>query len=196
MSDLVFELFDEFAVRQARGEDPDPLEYLDRAGEREAELADLLDVFLAWAPTPTADPSAILMMNAWLAGEPPLVALRVDRGLRVDDVVEALAERLEVAPSGRTKLRRYTQRLEQGFLDAARVDLRVFEILSERLGTSRSTLSSWASPPRRQEIAAEPAVMFRANHLMSADLLSPDPSGTVGGEWDVVDEIFLGSKEA
>src|SRR4051794_30261910 len=98
MSDLVFELFDEFAVRQARGEHPDPVEYLDRAGKRESELAGLLDVFLEWAPARTADPSALLMMNAWLAGEPPLVALRVDRGVRVEDVVEALAEQLEIAP--------------------------------------------------------------------------------------------------
>lgn len=196
MSDLVFELFDEFAIRHARGEHPDPVEYLDRAGDQEAELADLLDVFLEWAPTRTADPSALLMMNAWLAGEPPLVALRVDRGVRVDDVVEELAEQLELVASKRTKVRRYTQRLEQGFLDPGRVDRRVFEILASRLGVSWSTLSAWASPPLRRGSAAEPAVMLRSDDLSPSDSLPSAPMKPVAEDWDEVDEIFLGSKGA
>ena len=73
MSENVSDLFDEFAVREARGESPDPVEYLDRAGDAEADLAELLDLFLEWAPARDADPAAVLMMNAWLAGEAPLL---------------------------------------------------------------------------------------------------------------------------
>ena len=131
-----------------------------------------------------------------MRASPPLVALRVDRGVRVDDVVEELAEQLELVTSKRAKVRRYTQRLEQGFLDPSRVDRRVFEILASRLGVSWSTLSAWASPPLRPGSAAEPAVMLRASDLSPSDSLPSAPMKPVAEDWDEVDEIFLGSKGA
>ena len=187
MADLVFELFDEFAVRHARGEHPDPVEYLDRAGVEESELARLFDLFLQWAPPPTPDESAVKMMEAWLAGEPPLVTLRVERGIRVDDLVEKVGEELRVDVSKRSKLRRYLQRLEFGTLDVADVDQRVLDVLASLLRSSRSTLAVWASPPRRGDSAAL-APAFRTD----GETVSPPVAPTVPqGEWDEVDKLFL-----
>jgi hypothetical protein len=193
VTDPVFELFDEFAVRHARGEHPDPVEYLDRAGDHETDLAEVLDVFLAWAPAPTPDDSAVTMMNAWLAGDAPLVALRVSRSLRVDDLVEEVTSQLGLEPAKRSKVRRYVQRLEQGLLDAGRVDRRVYDALSLRLATTWSTIASWASPPRRMFGDAVAAAVFRAE---VEPAVPPPVPGQLSDEWDEVDELFLGPRAA
>ena len=191
MSENVFDLFDDFAVRQARGENPDPVEYLDRAGDAEAELSELLELFLEWAPARDPDPEAVLMMNAWLAGEAPLVVLRVDRRLRVDDVVDSLTGELDLNPAKRSKVRRYVQRFEQGFLDPSNVDQRVLGLVSSRLGTSLDTLLAWASAPI--PAAGRPATLYRAQTTPT----EPSPSATVEQEeWDEIDELFLGARGA
>ena len=46
-------------------------------------------------------------LGSMLADEPPLLALRVERGLRVDDVVGALVERLDLEPAKRGKVKHY-----------------------------------------------------------------------------------------
>ncbi len=68
---MPFALFDDYAVRYARGEHPDPVPYLERAGDHAGELARMLDAFLQWAPPPSPDEAAVTLMQAWLAGEPP-----------------------------------------------------------------------------------------------------------------------------
>jgi hypothetical protein len=194
MADRVFELFDEFAVRHVRGEYPDPVEYLDRAGKHGDELADMLEQFLQWAPPPAPEPAAVTLMEAWLAGEPPLLALRVERGLRVDDVVAELAERLQVAVSDRSRLRRYLQRLEGGLLDASRVNQRVFAALASFLGAPRSLLVTWASPPRDAVSRAATAPAYRGAAATGAAPAAPPAAAD--GEWDDLDELFLGAREA
>lgn len=192
MADLAFELFDEFAVRHARGEYPDPVEYLDRAGKNADVLAELLDLFLQWAPAPAPEPAAVTMMEAWLAGEPPLLTLRVEKGLRVEDLVDELAEKLQVEVAKRSKLRRYLQRLESGLLDAGRVNRRVFDTLAPLLGISRTLLIAWASPPRSaaSRSAAAPAYRGAAETGMTSTAPAVPESG-----WDDVDELFLGVRE-
>lgn len=192
MNDLVFELFDEFAVRHARGEYPDPVEYLDRAGKNAHDLAKMLDLLLQWAPALAAEPAAVTMMEAWLAGEPPLLTLRVEKGLRVDDLVDELAEQLQVEVAKRSKLRRYVQRLESGLLDAGRVNRRVFDTLAPLLGTSCSLLIAWASPPRStaSRPAAAPAYRGAAETRMTPTTPAVPKNG-----WDDVDELFLGVRE-
>jgi hypothetical protein len=189
LADLLFRLFDDYAVRYARGERPDPLPYLEQAGELEDELATMLDAFLQWAPPPAPDETAVALMEAWLAGEPPLRVLRVQRGVRVDEVVEALAEQLDVDVTLRGKLRRYFQRLERGVLDVERVDVRVFDVLAEVFRSSQASLVTWAHAPQSGKTAAAPSYRADREPTVAPAIPVADQEG-----WDVVDELFLGRR--
>lgn len=187
MADALFKLFDEYAVRYARGEHPDPVPYLDQAGKQADELARMLDAFLQWAPPPTLDAAAVPLMKAWMAGDPPLRELRVQRGIRVDDVAADLAAQLGIDVGLTGKLRRYFQRLERGSLDVARVDQRVFDALATILHTTRSVVVSWANAPRSGRPMAAPA--YRAEREPT---VAPAVPVAEGEDWDEVDRLFLG----
>jgi hypothetical protein len=187
LADKLFDLFDEYAIRYARGEQPDPVAYFERAGDNADALAQILDGFLQWAPPPTPDEIALTLMQAWLTGEPPLRELRVKRGLRVEDVVGQLSAQFDVDLAHTAKLRRYFQRLERGALDVGRVDGRVLETLATVLQTSASTLRSWASAPLGGQVSAAPAYRGEREPIVAPAL----PLGEDEG-WDEVDELFLG----
>jgi len=129
VADRVTELFAEYADAYARGDRPQAHDFLARAGGDADALADLIDGFLARAPTRVATANTAALLEAFLANEPPLVALRAIRGVRVDEVVEALVRQLGLDPAKRAKVKRYYQRLEQGLLDAARVSDRVWDVI-------------------------------------------------------------------
>src|SRR6266511_5839181 len=120
VAEAIAELFDELARRFGAGERPDVTEYLGRAGEEADELAALLDAFLQAAPTLPPAEETVAMMEAWTAGEPPLLALRVRRGLRRAQVVDALVRLLGLDPAKREKVAAYYHRLETGLLDPRR----------------------------------------------------------------------------
>jgi hypothetical protein len=147
----------------------------------------MLDTFLQWAPAPMPDEIAVTLMQAWLAGEPPLRELRVKRGLRVEDVVGQLAAQFDVDLAHRAKLRRYFQRLERGALDIGRVDRRLLEALAATLQASASSLRGWASAPRGEQAAVAPAYRGEPEPTVAPGVpLAADES------WDEVDELFLG----
>ena len=152
MAEDVFTLFDEYAVRYARGERPDARAYLTRAGEGADDLAELLERFLAAAPAPPTDEDLVAAFEAWLAGDPPLLELRIRRGLRRDEVVDGLIERLSLDRAKREKVKRYYHRLETGLLEPSGVDRRVFEALGEALRARVEDLLAWR--PRPLEAAA------------------------------------------
>jgi hypothetical protein len=192
MTDALFTLFDEFAVRRARGEHPDVRDYLERAGDQSDELSDLIDRYLQMAPAVVPDDATIALMDAWIHDRAPLIELRVTRGLRVEDAAEALAEELAIEPARLTRLRRYYQRLEQGALDARRVDQRVFAVLGRLLETSAEELRAWSIAQRRAqaETAPVPAYLREASsESVAAPVREED-------EWDELDEVFLGPREA
>lgn len=176
-------------MRYARGEAPDPVPYLDRAGDQAQALAEMLDRFLQWAPVPMTDEITVTLMRAWLAGESPLRELRVERGMRVDEVVGQLAGDLQLNPEHQGKLRRYLQRLERGALEAGRVDRRVFESLAHSLQFSASALRGWASAPRTNLVEAAP--VFRDERETRT---IPSVPRAAAEEWDEVDELFLGPR--
>jgi hypothetical protein len=189
LADKLFELFDEYAVRYARGEQPDPVSYLERAGDESTALAQMLDRFLQSAPAPAPDKAAVLLMQAWLAEEPPLRELRVERGLRVEDVVGELADQFDIDLVHRGKLRRYFQRLERGALDLGRVDPRVLETLATTLHTSAATLRSWATAPRNAQIATTPAYRSEREPSVTSGVPSAEDE-----DWNEVDELFVGPR--
>src|SRR3954469_5533763 len=125
MAEDVFVLFDEFAASFARGERPDARDYLERASDGRDELAALIDGYLERVPPPAPDDDAVLLASAWLPQQPPPLQHRTQRGLRRDEVVDALIAALTLETGKRDKVKRYYHELEGGLLDPDRVDRRV-----------------------------------------------------------------------
>lgn len=186
LADDVLILFDDYAARWARGEAPDARDYLARAGEGKAELAELLDRFLISAPPGEPEPELAASFAAWAAGDPPLLELRVRRGVRRDELVEAIVERFGLAQAKRAKVGRYVHRLEAGLLDPRGVDRGVLAAWAAVLRARVDDLLAWRPPPPAPEPAAsylrasEPTVAFSRS--------APAPAE----EWDEVDELFAG----
>lgn len=157
MAEDVSTLFDEYASRYVRGERPDPREYLTRAGDGAEELGVLIERFVAGVPPPAPSEERVAMMNAWLAGEPPLLALRTSRGMRRKQVVEALIRILGLDAAKEKKVARYYHRLETGLLDPARVDQSVLDAVAETLKTRVAELVTWRPAPLELDFA-----MYRA----------------------------------
>jgi len=159
-------------------------EYLARAGEEADELAALLDAFLQAAPPPPPAEETVATMEAWAAGESPLLALRVRRGLRRAQVVEALVKLLGLDPAKERKVGRYYHRLETGLLDPARVDRRVFEALAEALTARVADLLTWRAPP----LEAEPAYRVTPGAAMPPAAAPAPPTEPP----DEIDRLFGG----
>ncbi len=197
-------LFDEFAARHARGEHPDAREYLERAGERRDELARLLDGFLAAAPVQPPGEETLQLFASLLAeslagslpGEtatPPLLAERVRRGWRRDEIVDWIRERFGIGEEKQEKVARYWHELETGLLPVSGVSARLREALAERFGEALQAAVAWKPPELdadaafRRTQAASPQILTRmAMPAPFAPEAAPEP------ERDEVDELFLG----
>lgn len=186
-------LFDEFAARHARGEHPDAREYLERAGERRDELARLLDGFLAAAPVqPPGEETLQLfasLLPASLPGEtatPPLLAERVRRGWRRDEIVDWIRERFGIGEEKQEKVARYWHELETGLLPVSGVSKRLREALAERFGEAAQVAATWKPP------ALEADVAFRrmANAPSPKMLYERMSPASAEPERDEVDELF------
>lgn len=185
----VRELFDEYTARFARGEHPDPVAFLDRAGDQRDDLRELIDGFLRTAPAPAPTPEMVEVVESWIRGESPLLELRRRKGATHNEVVDTLVADLEINVSKREKVARYYHRLESGLLDVARVDGRVFMALAKALGI-RVTDLAFPSP-----VTAD---TFAAAYLRSSDeaeevseALRASRDRSV--ERDEVDELFEGA---
>ena len=183
MSDRLFELFDEYAAAYARGERPTAEDYLERAGEAREQLASLLDQFLRRAPVCPPNEDDRRSLGLMLAEEPPLLALRVERGMRIDDVVGALVERLGLEPAKRPKVKRYYQRLEGGLLDPLAISKRLRDVLADLLGTGAEVALRWTAPP-----APASAFLRQAKHIETIPTVAA-PSAEVEDE---IDKLFTG----
>jgi hypothetical protein len=190
-------LFDEFAARHARGEHPDALDYLERAGEGRDELALLLDGYLAAAPVQLPSEETLATFAELVPGDhetPPMLAVRIRMRLRRADVVRQLRVGLGLDASTEDKVSRYYHELETGLLDPRGVSSRVWHCLATVLGTGiRSLMVSPHEPPpalmaayyRRSDlkVAAEPALEARLDMLSTPE----QP------ERDEVDMLFTGN---
>ena len=186
MSSSVFELFDEYAAAYARGERPSAENYLDRAGQGREQLVQLLEEFLRRAPVGPPSEDDVRHLGLLLAEEPPLLALRVERGMRVDDVVGALVERLGLDEAKRAKVKRYYQRLEGGLLDPLGVSKRLRAALADVLGAGAETALGWTAPPA----AVAPAFMRLAEPLV----IAPAAPASAAGKEDEIDRLFTGGE--
>jgi hypothetical protein len=187
VTDPVVQLFEEYAGRYAAGERPDLRGYLERAGEGRDELAALVSWFLQWAEAPDPDEDAVAAAQAWIEGEAPLVALRVRRGVKREEVVETLMKRFRIGEALHEKLRRRYHELETGQLDLGRVDPALLDELAALLGARVRDLLTWNPRP----LAAE-AAYFR----VAEPLAAPPPAAAAPAppsEPDEVDRLFLGA---
>lgn len=185
MTDDVSRLFDEYAVRWARGERPDARAYLERAGPAADELADLIDRYLTVTPPPEPDEESVAFMAAWAVGEPPLVELRSRRGVSRNDVVTALVEILGLDPAKREKVKRYYHQLETGQLDVSRVSQSVLDVVRDAIGSRIADAVAWraAAPPAAAFLRAETAADF--------DLMRP---ASPMDDRDEIDELFQSTR--
>lgn len=183
------DLFAEYAAAYLDGKQPRAHDYLARAGDGADELARLLDQFLLAAPRPAAGADLTAVVSAWVEGEPTLIHLRASKGVRVDQVVDAIVDEVAIAQAKREKVKRYYQQLEQGLLDPSGVTERVWQVLRKLLGPVAEAAASW--PP--QGTTLEPAFYRQAPlahgvRRAFAAQVEPPP------DRDEVDELFTGGR--
>jgi hypothetical protein len=188
MNEATALLFDEFAVRYRRGERPDVLDYLDRAGDERDALADLIDRFLEAAPARKTSEEEVVLVEARLSSEPPILVLRRRRALARDTVVDALVRALGLDPSKRSNVGRYYHELETGLLDPAPVDSSVWTALAEFLRANVRALADFRPPP----LSAPVARRSMDSGWVLAERLSA-PATAAEEAQDEVDRLFTGS---
>src|SRR4051794_34075837 len=143
----VAQLFDQWAAALARGEQPDPLEFIGRAGPAADELRAMMERFLRARPRADPDPEAVAAARAWIAGDAPLVDLRARRGVRVDEVVDAVVAEFALPPDKRPTVKRYYHQLESGALDPTRASRALLDLLTRVLGAPAASVAAWRPRP-------------------------------------------------
>jgi signal transduction histidine kinase len=187
-------LFDEYAARHARGEHPDAREYLERAGAQRDELARLLDGFLVASPVQPPGRETLAVFAGLLPDEsetPPLLAERVRRGWRREEIVDWIRERFGIGEEKREKVAGYWHELETGLLPVSGVSARLREALGERFGDAAKAAFAWEPPALEADVAFRRA----ADTPSSMVLHERVSSRIVDPERDEVDALFLGLEE-
>lgn len=181
----LLELFDEYAAAYARGERPQAREYLARAGPQADVLAGLIDQFLVSAPAVEPDEETTTIVGALIEGHPPLLELRVQRGLRREQVVDALVQLLGLDVKKERKVADYYHQLEGGILEPSGVDRRVWDALAQTFKTRVDDLVAWRPP------AAEAASAYLRWSDAPAAMASLARPAAPEIERDEIDELFL-----
>ena len=163
-------LFDEFTTAYRRGEAPDVLAYLERAGDDADAFAELVDRFLVAVPAREPTEEEIVLMEARREQEPALLVLRQRRRLTRDAVVAALVSALDLDASKSGKVRGYYSDLEVGVLNPKPVDRRVWDALG-RIFDANVRILAGLRPPS----PAAPAVAY---------MRVSDDSATYLASWD------------
>ena len=184
-------LFDDFAARHARGEHPDAREYLERAGESRDELARMLDGFLAAAPVQPASEETVALFASLLPEEAPLLAERVRRGWRRDEIVDWIRERFGIGEEKQEKVAGYWHQLETGLLPVSGVSRSLREALRERFGEAAEAASVWTAPVLHARVSYRrvPNALFE----MQAPAPGAPASRAPAPERDEVDRLFVAS---
>jgi hypothetical protein len=177
-------LFADYATAYLRGEQPQARDYLTRAGDGADELGRLLEAFVGAAPRPQADADTVALVSAWAEHEPPLVHLRASRGVRVDEVVDAIVEETGLATADAPKVKGYYQRLEQGRLESSGVSERVWSVLRRLIGPAADAAAAWNA-----RLPAPQTAFYRASAPTSAAIPTV-AEDRLAPERDEVDELF------
>lgn len=203
MKEVTARLFDEFATSYRRGESPDVRAYLELAGDDREALADLIDRFLQAVPARVPTEEEIVLVQARLEQEPPLLVLRRRRKLSRGAVVDALVKTLALNPKKRDKVARYYHELEVGLLPVKPVSAKVWAALDGFLEANVRVLAGLRPPPlagaapRYRRVPDDTRIFSRTAAPESAvdDVLSleAEPPPPEPPERDEIDELFTGT---
>ena len=203
-------LLSQFIDAWNRGERPDADDYVSRARDDEKPaLADQLNLFLQYAPTPEygeaaraeirAEPAAQRIASA-LEGEaglwPVLLpTLRERARLRRDQIVAQLTEMLDLE-GGEKKVRRYLHEMEVGSLDPRGVSQRVLDALGAILGVSGDDLARAGDFETLGGGPPPAAAYYRARLEVDAlsEMATPAASRGIEAEPDQIDRLFTGGR--
>jgi hypothetical protein len=183
------DLTQEFRRQYLDGAHPDAAQFLDRAPQAEREeLGRRIRAVLAEEPPPDPAPETLLMVQAMLRGQPPLLELRTAKGMTRDQVVSDLREELGLEPAKEHRVAVYYHELENGQLPLAGIRDRVFEAVAKVMGVARASLMlkgpSAESPGDAQVVFARAAEPGAEVSLYALAALPGDP--------DEVDDLFTG----
>ena len=190
------------------GRRPQVEDCLAQAKESERDdLADQINTFLAFAPTPRFDEATINELLAAPAVEAAVQAfaseasawptllprLRAQAGLSLRDLASRVLVAAGIGDRGLEKTEQRLAEMERGELDATNVSGRVIDLVGRLLGMNPADLVRTGMPAkaggalyRRDDESA-----VREDLDLVADALAtPVPEG----EWDDVDELFFGRK--
>lgn len=183
--DRLMLLLEDYAARMARGERPDVVDYLDRAGQDAGRLAELFDAFLEMAPPdPAPDPALVARLQAMADAEladpsqPALLALRHRDRLSLDDVVDGLRRELALGSGHAARLRVRYQDLEGGRLPMAGVAPALRSALARVLRVAEESLVGTRSLLDGPVFARAPEGWTPSSELLD-DVLPDAPDGTV-----------------
>jgi hypothetical protein len=181
-------LFDEFATSYLRGEQPDVHDFLERAGAEREDLGRMLDRFLQTAPARQPTEEEVVLLQARLEQEPPLLALRLRRKLSRGSVVDAIVAALGLDPAKREKVDGYYHRLETGLLEPGGVNRSVWDALGDFLQANVRVLAGVAAPPP----PTAPAVSYlrRADDVQKRLYSMSVEHARVEPELDEIDRLF------
>ncbi len=184
------QIVETFRTAYLAGERPDVADLISRTPEADRdELSRRIRMVLAEEPPPDPAPETLVMAQAILRGEQPLIALRGSKGLTRDAVVHQLRESLGVPPDKEPRVAEYYHDLETGQLPLAGIRDRVFDALASALGVARSSLMLKGPGPSDREVG----VAVFARQAGPDDLGDqPIPLMKPPGEPDEVDDLFTG----
>jgi hypothetical protein len=188
VTDAVDTLFDEYAARWARGERPDTADYLDRAGWQREELALMIDRYLAVAPGPEPDEATVRFVSAlYERGEPPLLAARVARGLRVRAVVDWVMQSFSLPADKAEKVSLYWHELERGRRRPQDIAPELWGKVVELLGPAAEAARGWSPPPM---LAADVKYSRVRDETFLTEPPVPAPAVEEESQTDEVDRLF------
>jgi hypothetical protein len=181
VTDRVDTLFDEYAARWARGEHPDAADYLEQAGEERGDLALLIDRYLSIVPAREPGEELIRFTELLEAGEPPLLAARVAKGLRREEVVRWVMKVFALPADKEDKVAAYWHELETGRRSPTSVAPELWRRVVEHLGAAAEAARGWRPVPAMDltfhRVADEPKLMRKLSKAAAAaptDEMPPD----------------------
>ena len=184
-------LLDEFKRLHEAGERPDPVAFLERAGDSADDFAELLDAYLAVNPAPVADLDLIASSPLF---DPPtwstlLAEAREERGMLRSEVVARLTAALGLRAEQQDRVAEHLHDLETGALPPRGVSRRVIDALD-------GILSGIGAALERTRLIEPPMTMF-SEAAFTRDAAAPIQAPMSMPEPDAeVDALFLGREDA